>query len=105
MVSGAAALLVQAFPARSPLEIKAVLMNTAETTIYTNPATLPGVLAPITRIGGGEVRVDRAVAAKFAAWCQHGSRPPACRSATTRPTPTQTLTKTVILRNYTAKPG
>ena len=37
-------------------------MNTAETNILTNPATQPGVLAPITRIGGGEVRVDRALA-------------------------------------------
>ena len=35
-------------------------MNTAETrTSCINPATQPGVLAPITRIGGGEVRVNR----------------------------------------------
>jgi hypothetical protein len=61
VVSGAAALLVQAHPARSPAQIKAMLMNSAETAIYTNPATLPGVLAPITRIGSGEVRVDRAI--------------------------------------------
>src|SRR4029077_8004269 len=31
-----------------------------ETNIQTNPALTPGVLAPITRIGGGEVRVNRA---------------------------------------------
>lgn len=68
MVSGAAALLVQAHPTRSALQIKAMLMNSAETTIYTNPAVLPGQLAPITRIGGGEVRVDRAVALEASAW-------------------------------------
>lgn len=62
MVSGGAALLLQAFPSRKPEQIKAMLMNSAETTIYTNPALLPGQLAPITRIGAGEMRVDRALA-------------------------------------------
>jgi minor extracellular serine protease Vpr len=62
MVAGAAALLLQEFPNRSPVQIKAMLMNSAETTVYTNPALLPGELAPITRIGGGELRVDRAFA-------------------------------------------
>lgn len=62
MVSGGAALLLQAFPNRRPEQIKAMLMNSAETTIYTNPALLPGQLAPITRIGAGEMRVDRALA-------------------------------------------
>jgi subtilisin family serine protease len=61
MVAGAAALLLQAFPNRSPAQIKAMLMNSAETTVYTNPALLPGELAPITRIGAGELRVDRAI--------------------------------------------
>jgi len=61
MVSGPAALLVQAFPNRTPLQIKAMLMNSAETTVFTNQALLPGGLAPITRIGGGELRVNRAL--------------------------------------------
>lgn len=63
MVSGAAALVLDARPKLTPLEVKALLVQTAETNIQTNPAMAPGVLAPITRIGGGEVRVDRAVAA------------------------------------------
>lgn len=62
MVSGGAALLLQAFPNRKPEQIKAMLMNSAETNIFTNPALLPGQLAPITRIGAGEMRVDRALA-------------------------------------------
>jgi minor extracellular serine protease Vpr len=70
MVSGAAALLLSANPSLSPMQVKALLMNSAETTIYTNPATLPGVLAPITRIGAGEVRVDRALAQQSLAWDQ-----------------------------------
>ena len=43
MVSGAAALLQGAFPSRSPLEIKAVLMNTAETDIMNRPEVFGGV--------------------------------------------------------------
>ena len=68
MVAGAVALLLEAFPNRSPAEIKSLLMNTAETEIFINDAALPGVLAPITRIGGGELRVDAAVASHTAAW-------------------------------------
>jgi subtilisin family serine protease len=66
MVTGAAALLMDAYPFRSPLEVKAVLMNTAETDIVNDALT--GALAPISRIGGGEVRVDRALASQVAAW-------------------------------------
>ena len=68
MVAGAAALMIQAHPSRSVAQIKAMLMNSAEPTVYTNPAVLPGELAPITRIGAGELRVDRAVKLKTAAW-------------------------------------
>jgi subtilisin family serine protease len=68
MVSGSAALLMQAFPDRKPSEIKSLLMNTAETNIMNSPAFFGGRLAPITRIGGGEVRVDRAYASPAAAW-------------------------------------
>jgi subtilisin family serine protease len=68
MVSGSVALLVQAYPDRLPAEIKALLMNTAETDIQIDPALQLGVLAPITRIGGGEVRVKDALDSKTAAW-------------------------------------
>ncbi len=68
MVAGAAALMVQAHPNRSALQIKAMLMNSAETAVFTNPALVPGELAPITRIGAGELRVDRAVKLTSAAW-------------------------------------
>ncbi len=68
MVSGAAALLLQAFPNRTPIQIKAMLMNSANTNVFTNPALLPGGLAPITRIGAGELRVDKAIGLKAIAW-------------------------------------
>ncbi len=68
MVAGSVALMLEAYPKRSPWAIKSILMNTADTQIYTNPAVATGVLAPITRIGGGEVRVDDAIASTAAAW-------------------------------------
>ena len=40
-------------------------MNSAETTVYTNPALAPGQLAPITRIGAGELRVARAIGRRY----------------------------------------
>lgn len=48
-----------------PAVTKARLMNTGEQNIDIDPFS---GLAEITRIGGGEVRVDRALAAKAAAW-------------------------------------
>jgi hypothetical protein len=68
MVAGAVALMVQAHPKRTPLQIKAMLMNSAENTVYTNPALAPGELAPVSRIGAGELRVARSVALGAAAF-------------------------------------
>ncbi|MGY4831788.1 S8 family serine peptidase [Sphaerotilaceae bacterium SBD11-9] len=68
MIAGSAALLIQAFPNRSPLQIKSMLMNSASTEVYTNAALLPGRLAPITRIGAGEVRVNKALALNAVAY-------------------------------------
>jgi subtilisin family serine protease len=73
MVAGAAALVLDALGPTAPRIVKARLMGSAETNVYTNPATQPGVLAPITRIGGGEVRVDRAVRSTILAWAEGDS--------------------------------
>ncbi len=83
MVTGSAALLLQGFGGvkttkkgpplgnafglgLKPNEVKALLMNNSETNIINDP--LLGTLTPITRIGGGEVRVNRALDAPVAAW-------------------------------------
>ena len=73
MVTGAAALLMDALSddGRSPAEIKALLMNYAETEIYNGAPGAPvnSPLAAIQRIGAGEVRVDRSLdGSDFAAW-------------------------------------
>lgn len=65
MVAGSVALLLQAYPFLTPPEVKARLMNNGEINIDTDPFT---GLAPVSRIGGGEVRVDKALTARTAAW-------------------------------------
>lgn len=85
----------------SPLEIKALLMNNAETNIVSNPVT--GALAEITRIGAGEVRVDRAVDAPMAAWVD-GTQSSALGFGFVDVTDTWTGELTVRIRNYKAGP-
>lgn len=84
----------------TPLEVKALLMNNAETDILEN--VLTGELAPITRIGGGEVRADRAVSAPVVAW--DADVPSSALSfGFVDVTDTVTLTKTVEIRNLDNK--
>ena len=70
MIAGSAALLKQFYgivgETSEPGRLKQALLDTAD--ISTRAPSVPGglvpdVLAPISRIGGGEVRVDRAVSA------------------------------------------
>jgi hypothetical protein len=68
VLSGSVALMLDKYPDYAPSEVKSLLMNTAEANIGLNPNTCPGVGAPITRIGGGEVRVNKALDSTTAAW-------------------------------------
>jgi hypothetical protein len=101
MVAGSAALLMDAYPNRSWAEIKAVLMNTGETDIINKAAVGGGDLAPITRIGGGEVRVDRALESPIAAW--DADLPSGALSFGFHDVSERTLTirKNVVVQNYT----
>lgn len=111
MVTGSAALLLDGFGTNqkssgsgnakgielSPAEVKALLMNNAETNIIND--VLIGDLAPITRIGGGEVRVDQAMAAPAAAW--DADAPQAGLSfGMHEVADVTTLTRTVQVHNY-----
>ena len=102
MISGSAALLLQAYPNRSPFEIKSLLMNNAETDIQINPALQPGVLAPITRIGAGEVRVNRAYNSTTAAW-DADDLTGSLSFGYVAASDDTALEKTVIVRNYSNK--
>jgi subtilisin family serine protease len=103
MISGAAAILKGAYPGRSPAEIKSVLMNTAETNIKTNPMTTGSALAPITRIGGGEVRVKAALDSTTAAWDAADLAGSLSFGYVATSTPEQ-LVRTVVVRNYSGSP-
>ncbi len=109
MVAGAAALLLSAEPGLTPAEVKARLMNNAEREVYINPVSQPGVLAEITRIGGGEVRADRALSSTTAIWA---TNPQILNSERYTDgvslslgyhrllTGTHTFSRTVLVRNY-----
>ena len=56
----------------SPLELKARLMNTAYRDVLSDTT---GDLAEITRIGGGELQVNAAAAAKFIVWSPDDDQP------------------------------
>lgn len=99
MVAGSAALLMQAYPDRSWAEIKAVLVNTGETNIMNAPALFGGDLAAITRIGGGEVRVDRALATEVAAW-EEGTLSSALSWGFHDVTRQVILQKRIVVHNY-----
>jgi hypothetical protein len=84
------------------MEIKAVLINTAETDILNRPQLFGGAIAPITRIGGGEVRVDRAHASKAAAWDKHAPTAALSFGFHDITEATTTLTRTVVVKNYSS---
>ncbi len=102
MVAGAAAQLLQKFPNATPVEVKSRLMNSAHTTVYTNPATLPGELAPISRIGGGELRVDRAAGISTGVWDATNPFNVGLAFGTPRLAANTVLSKKVAVRNYSA---
>ena len=113
MVTGTAALLLQGYrpglnfdrglrgsrSSLSPLEVKALLMNTSEVNIRN---TSEGPLAPVTRIGGGEVRVDRALATPAAAWDEDGLTGSLGFGFVDVADGSVNLTKRVRLRNYSS---
>lgn len=104
VVAGSAALLMQACPTCTPLEIKARLMNTADINVFTNPALNPGGLAPVTRVGAGEVRVNAAVQTKTEAWDAGDPESVSLSFGGFRLDTTRTLQKKVLVRNLSPSP-
>ena len=100
VVAGSAALLKEGFFDASPSTIKSLLMNNALRDIFINQATQPGVLAPITRIGAGQVRVDKALNANAIAFVPGPPDQPSLSFGFQRVVVPRTLTKTVRVRNF-----
>ena len=99
VLAGSAALMVDKYPGRTPAEVKSQLMNTAEANIGLNSLVCPGVGAPITRIGGGEVRVNLALDSMTAAW-DADDLTASLSFGYQALTGSQTFRKTVEVRNY-----
>ena len=121
MVAGAAALLLEATGGTKatakgtpngravghglrPVEVKARLMNNGLTEIVNNVLPLDNPpLAPISRIGGGEVRVDWAVDAPIAAWDDSTAQGALSFGFVDAADDVVTITRTVRVRNYSNK--
>ncbi|HRW48082.1 MAG TPA: DUF4397 domain-containing protein [Caldilinea sp.] len=103
MVSGSAALLKQAYPGRTLMELKAALVNTAETNITNKAAIGGGALAAITRIGGGEVRVDEALVSPLIAYEAETAAPSLSFTFHEVSQTKLKLSKWVAVRNYSDK--
>jgi subtilisin family serine protease len=102
LAAGSAALLLSQNHTLGPLDVKALLMETAETAVYENQATQPGYLAPLSRVGSGELRVNRAVVASTSVW--DGSNPLAVSLSfgTYRVNANQSFKKKIVVRNYSS---
>jgi hypothetical protein len=59
LTAGIAALVLSGRPTFEPWQVKAAIMNTADTDVYAVKST--NTLAPLTRMGAGRARADRAV--------------------------------------------
>ena len=62
LTAGAAVLVLAAKPSLAPWQVKAALMNTAETNVFATKTAGGTTLAALTRMGAGRVQADRAVA-------------------------------------------
>lgn len=105
VISGSAALVLQQHPGLPPLEVKARLMNNANPDIFQNQVLSPGLFAPISRVGAGEVRTLAAVEATSAAWvvgAAGGPSAPALSFGFWRLSAPQSFTQTVRIKNYSA---
>ena len=68
LTSGIAALVLAARPTFTPWQVKAAIMNTANTNVFATKTVGGNTLAGITRMGAGRVQADRAVATQTLAY-------------------------------------
>lgn len=75
LVAGAAALLRQHCPMCDPLAIKSILMNTADRNVLYSDAEGEERMAPVTRMGSGMLRIDKALNATLWAYSLEERQP------------------------------
>jgi minor extracellular serine protease Vpr len=103
MTAGAMALLREALPNRTSLEIKATLMNSANLDITLVPRSIDpkAALAPISFIGAGLVDVEKASKLPVAAWDKN-TKQAALAYGLMNLSATEEVTKTVTIKNFTS---
>ena len=83
-----------------PLDVKALLLENSEPAVFNNALTQPGLLAPLTHSGVGELRVDRALSSTTAAWDASNPLAVSMSFGTYRVSANQTFKKKVVVNNY-----
>jgi hypothetical protein len=103
MTAGAMALLKEALPNRTALEIKATLMNSANLDVTMEARSLnpDAELAPISFIGAGLVDVEKAANLPVAAWDKN-TKQAALAYGLMNLSATDKVTKTVTIKNFTS---
>jgi len=102
ITAGVAALLLSKNHALAPLDVKAILMETTETNVFENAATQPGVLAPMSRTGAGELRADRAAAGTTSVWDASAPLAVSISFGTYRLNTAQSFKKKIVVKNYSS---
>ncbi len=100
LTSGAAAILLSKNHSLGPLDVKALLLENSEPAVFNNALTQPGLLAPLSRSGVGELRVDRTVASTTSVWDSSNPLAVSMSFGTYRANVNQTFKKKVVVNNY-----
>ena len=100
ITAGSAAVLLSKNHSLSPLDVKALLMENSEPSVFANSLTQPGILGPLSRVGAGELRVDRAVLGSTSVWDASNPLSVSMSFGTYRVSSNQTFKKKVVIRNY-----
>jgi subtilisin family serine protease len=100
LTAGVAALMLSKNHLLAPIDVKALLMETTEVNVFENAATEPGVLAPLSRAGSGEVRADRAAAATTAVWDSSAPLAVSISFGTYRLNTNGSYKKKLVVKNY-----
>ena len=99
VVAGAAALVRQAHPSMTPLEIKAVIMNTAATVTDIDEQPFPASLS-----GAGRVDVARAIEAQTTARVDSTSGDVGISLGVIHATESESVERTVLVKNHGTNP-
>jgi subtilisin family serine protease len=102
ITGGSAALLLSKNHALGPLDVKALLLENTEPQVFLNSATTPGALAPMSWMGAGELRADRALASSTSVWDSSNPLAVSISFGTYRLNVPQTYKKKIVVKNYSA---